>query len=84
MNPKDSILQNLCYTDLVYDRIRKKLNLNLTNRDMEEYILRLIEEIPPGDITVRGKNYYLIHTGENIQLTINRNTCRIITADLIS
>ena len=78
---KDLILQNICYTDLVYGRIRKKLNQNLTNREIEEYILRLIQEIPPGDIIIRGKNYYLSNFKEQVRLTINRNTFRIITAD---
>ena len=43
-NCKKEILDNLCYTDLVYGRINKKLNLKFSNNEIEKLILITISE----------------------------------------
>jgi len=38
------ILKNICYTELVYGRINKKLNINLSKEQIEEFIFKIIKE----------------------------------------
>ncbi len=76
---KDEILNKICYTELVYGRINKKLGLNLDQKHIEDLIFRSIKETSEGHITKKGKNYYVANERENIQITINSNTFRVIT-----
>ena len=79
---KNEILERICYTDLVYDRINKKLNISFSRMEIERFILRILQETPKENYEITGKNYYVTNYAENIRITINRNTFRIITADL--
>lgn len=78
---KDMILRRICYTDLVYDRIRKKLSMDLSNNQIEEFMRLLIEEVPRESMEKRGKNYYIYNRDKSIRITINSNTIRVITVD---
>lgn len=89
-NPKDimninkaEILRNICYTELVYSRINKKLNTKFSKRQIEELILKILKETEEKFFSKIGKNFYIINTKNNIKITINSNTFRIITADKI-
>lgn len=78
---KNKIIAKICYTDLVYGRINKKLNIELPNDKIEEMILSTIEETKESDFEQKGKNIYITNKARNVSLTINVNTFRIITAD---
>ena len=80
---KNKILKNICYTKLVYERINKKLDIDLSKEKIEKLILETIKNTPENFITKIGKNYYLTNTKNNIKITINSNTFRIITVDKI-
>ena len=80
---KNKILKNICYTKLVYERINKKLDIDLAKEKIEKLILETIKNTPENFITKIGKNYYLKNNQKNIQITINSNTFRIITVDKI-
>lgn len=80
-NFKEVILNKICYTDLVYRRINKKLNLTLSNNDIEALILTIIKETVPSEFIKIGKNIYISNHNKNIRLTINSFTNRLITAD---
>jgi len=80
---KNKILKNICYTKLVYGRINKKLDIDLSKEKIEKLILETIKNTPENFITKIGKNYYLTNTKNNIKITINSNTFRIITVDKI-
>ena len=80
-NFKEVILNKICYTDLVYGRINKKLNLSLSNDAIEELILEIIKETVASEFNKIGKNIYISNHKKNIRLTINSFTNRIITAD---
>lgn len=80
-NFKEVILNKICYTDLVYGRINKKLNLSLSNDAIEELILEIIKETFPSEFIKIGKNIYISNHKKKIRLTINSFTNRIITAD---
>ena len=45
MNYKTEILANLYYTELVYGRINKKLNLELSKSKIQELILTVISKL---------------------------------------
>lgn len=80
---KDEILQNLCYTELVYDRIRKKLSIRLQNKEIEKFLFHTIKETPPEFFEKKGKNYYISSLKEKVRITVNSYTTRVITVDKI-
>ena len=80
---KQSILQNLCYTDLVYSRINKKLGTNLSRNDIEVLIHDALTATGANDIVRNGKNYYASCDKHNMKITINSRTFRVITVDRI-
>ena len=77
---RDKILENICYTELVYGRINKKLNINLSKKEIESYIYEIISDISCV-INKKGKNFYINNFEKSIQITVNSNTYRVITAD---
>ena len=83
-NYKKDILEKICYTELVYDRIQKKLNIELTKDKIEELIYTIINEADETEFTKTGKNIYITNHKINVRLTINSYTNRIITADKIN
>jgi hypothetical protein len=78
---KTIILDNICYTDLVYERINKKLNMQLPKDEIEKMIFQIIEETDKTKFQKTGKNIYITNKKRNVKLTINSYTNRIITAD---
>ena len=80
-NYKKVILDKLCYTELVYGRINKKLKIDLSKDKIEELITTVILETDETNFQKKGKNIYITNSEKNIMLTINSYTNRIITAD---
>jgi hypothetical protein len=78
---KKKILENICYTELVYERINKKLNMKLSKDQIEELIFEIIKETDNTEFRRTGKNIYITNKDRNIRLTINSYTNRIITVD---
>ena len=82
-NYKTEVLKKICYTELVYERINKKLNKQLTKNKIEELILRIIKETNETEFQKTGKNIYVTNKEKQVRLTINSNNYRIITADYL-
>lgn len=80
---KQKILENICYTELAYYRINKKLNIKYLKNQIEEYLLRILKETDKAFFKKTGKNFYITNTENNIRITINSNTFRVITVDKI-
>ena len=80
-NYKKDILDKICYTELVYGRINKKLNLKLSKGEIEEMIFSIIKETDEAAFQKIGKNIYISNNLKNVKLTINSYTNRIITVD---
>lgn len=80
---KEQIINQLCYTALVYGRINKKLKTNLSKTQIEELFAQLINEVELSNIERKGKNYYISHFDQSIRITVNSYTFRVITADII-
>ncbi len=80
---KQKILDNICYTELVYERINKKLNIKLSKKQVEEFIFKTLKETDDIFFKKNGKNFYITNSENNIRITINSNTFRIITVDKI-
>ena len=80
---KTHILTNICYTELVYQRINKKLNIKLSKQEIENFIFKILKETDEKYFLRIGKNFYITNNKYNTRLTINSSTCRIITADRI-
>jgi FKBP-type peptidyl-prolyl cis-trans isomerase (trigger factor) len=83
-NFKEEILSKICYTNLVYERINKKLNIELSKDKIEEMIFAIIKETDETEYQKIGKNIYIINYEKNVKLTINANTNRIITVDKLN
>lgn len=75
------IIENICYTELVYGRINKKLNTRFSKKQIEDFIFKVLKETEEDFFSKTGKNYYVVNRENNIKITINSNTCRIITVD---
>jgi hypothetical protein len=80
-NYKKDILEKICYTELVYGRINKKLKMDLSNDKIEALIFEIIKDTDETEFKKIGKNIYISNSKHNIRLTINSLTFRIITAD---
>ena len=81
---KTEILDKICYTDLVYERINKKLSIQLPNDEIEKMIYEIIEETDKTKFQKTGKNIYITNNYKNVRLTINSYTNRIITVDRLN
>ncbi len=83
MKNKKKILKNICYTELVYERINKKLNTNFSKKEIEKFIFKILKKTDEKFFTKKGKNFYIKNEESDVILTINSNTFRIITVDRI-
>ncbi len=83
-NYKKEISDKICYTELVYGRINKKLSLDLSKDKIEEMIISIISETDESNFHKTGKNIYITNNERNIRLTINFYTTRIITVDKLN
>lgn len=81
---KSEILKKICYTELVYGRINKKLKINLSKVKIQKMIFQLIKNTSKQNFKKIGKNYYISNTKENVRVTVNSYTYRVITVDKIS
>jgi len=80
---KQKILENICYTELVYNRINKKLNIKFSKKQIEEFLFKILKETNEIYFQKNGKNIYVTNTENNIIITINSNTFRVITVDKV-
>lgn len=71
-------LKNICYTKLVFDRVNKKLQTNLSNEEIKNLVNKIISDSETS-IIKRGKNYYL--QNNHVELVINFYNYRLITAN---
>jgi hypothetical protein len=83
-NYKKVILEKICYTELVYSRINKKLKTEMSKEEVEEMVLAILRETEETDYLKIGKNIYVTNIEKNVKLTINSYTNRIITADKLN
>ena len=80
---KSEILKNICYTELVYGRINKKLDIEFSKEQIEKFIYKTLKETGERFFSKIGKNFYITNKENNIKITINSNTFRVITVDSI-
>ncbi len=80
---KKEILENICYTELVYERINKKLNVKLSKKQIEKFIFKTLKETDEFFFKKNGKNFYVTNANNNVIITINSYTFRVITVDRI-
>lgn len=78
---KGKILKNICFTELVYGRINKKLNTQFSKTPIEDFVFRVLSETKERFFSKIGKNIYVINRENKVKITVNLNTYRIITVD---
>lgn len=71
---KEEIVKNICYTELVYQRINKKLKTNYSKAQIEDYIFRILKETEIGFFDRTSKNYYVSNTEKNSRVIVKSNT----------
>jgi len=81
---KKTILENICYTELVYGRVNKKLKVNYSKQQIEAFIFKILSETAESSFTRSGKNYHVKNPARDIRVTINSSTFRVITVDRIN
>lgn len=81
---KTEILNNICYTELVYERINRKLNSSLSKSAIERMLFSIIEETDISNFVKRGKNFYITNEENNIIITVNSNSYRVITVNILN
>ncbi|MGM0461594.1 MAG: DUF3781 domain-containing protein, partial [Fibrobacterota bacterium] len=79
----DRIIDNICYTERVYGRIQKKLNIKSSKEEIETLILNVLKNTAPENYSQTGKNYYITNSDTKIRVTINSFTHRVITVDTL-
>lgn len=79
---KTFILENICYTNLVFERINKKLKMSLSPEEIRDFVYDVVVS-DKCSIYKRGKNYYACNESVGVQITINSLNCRVITAGRI-
>ena len=82
-NNKNEILEKHCYTELVYQRINKKLKTAFSKDETEKLIRKVLDETTVENYLKKGKNFYVSNKEHNIRITVNSNTFRIITVDKV-
>ena len=80
---KGIIIEKLCYTELVYDRINRKLRLHLSAHEIESFVSGIIESTDDAYFQKKGKNYYITNDAAHVRITVNSFTYRVITVDKI-
>lgn len=75
---------HICYTELVYSRINKKLNASHSKDKIEKMLFNIIENTNVRFFEKKGKNLYVSNEEKNIRITINSNNYRVITVDLLT
>jgi len=81
---KAEILDRICYTELVYERINKKLDSKFSKSEIEKMLFDIVKETQETFFQRIGKNIYVTSRENNIKITINSNTYRIITVDKLN
>ena len=77
------IIEKLCCTELVCDRINRKLGLHLSPHEIESFVSRIIESTDDAHFQKRGKNYYITNDAAHVRITVNSFTNRVITIGII-
>ena len=81
---KAEILSRICYTELVYERINKKLDSKFSKSEIEKMLFDIVNKTQEMFFQRIGKNIYVTSSKRNIIITINSNTYRIITVDKLN
>ncbi len=81
---KSKILDNVCYTELVYGRINKKLKTDYSKNEIETFLFNILKQTRKENYQKIGENFYATNLENNIIITINSNTYRIITVGRIT
>ncbi|MEG2294195.1 MAG: DUF3781 domain-containing protein [Carnobacterium sp.] len=79
---KNTIIEKVCYTDLVFERVNKKFSKTMTQNEIKFLVLAILND-NRSQFEKIGKNYYVSNMPKGIKLVINSSTYRLITVDKI-
>jgi hypothetical protein len=78
---KKEILEKHGYTELVYERINKKLGIHFSKKEIASFMKQIISETEVTCFKKIGKNFYITNKQQGIKITVNSTTFRIITVN---
>lgn len=78
----ETIIDKICYTDLLFDRVNKKLGTQLSPEEIKKWV-QLTLHRNDCIVTHQGKNYYVTCPSQQVSLTVNASNYRLITVDRI-
>lgn len=78
----EELARKVCYTELVYQRVNKKLGTKL-EKDQIEVLVQQVLHLKESEILRKGKNIYIQNRALKRRLTINASTFRLITMDVL-
>jgi hypothetical protein len=78
---KEEILEKHGYTELVYERINKKLGIHFSKKEIASFMKQIISETEVTCFKKIGKNFYITNKKQGIKITVNSTTFRIITVN---
>ena len=67
---KKEIIKNICFTELVYVRINKKLNSTFSKQEIEGFIGSILKETEETNFVKIGKNFYVTNMMNSIKMSI--------------
>lgn len=73
-------IKKVTYTEQVYDRVNKKLGTKLDHATIENLVAEILKD-SRSVYREQGKNIYVSHHQQQVRLTINASTYRLITVD---
>ncbi|MFD1454877.1 DUF3781 domain-containing protein [Levilactobacillus lanxiensis] len=71
---------HVCYTELVYQRVNKKLSVDLSPVDVEALVFAVLDD-DASRVEKLGKNYCVTNSARGVQLVINSINYRLITVN---
>lgn len=77
------IKDHVCYTELVYQRVNKKLVVDLSHAEIEALVIAVLNDVATG-VERLGKNYYVTNQTRQVQLVINSFNYRLITVNRVT
>lgn len=79
----NQIKEHVCYTELVYQRVNKKLAVYLSKSEVEALVMAVLEDSATS-VEKLGKNYYVTNLLQRGQLVINPLNYRLITVNHVA
>lgn len=81
---KKEILDNISFTDLIYDIINKKLNSKFSRQEVEKMLIDVINDTQKSSFLEIDDNIYITNLKNKMKITINAKTYKVVAIDILT